>query len=443
VCSDATQDSPHQKYSGWIPTANGRLSFRHIGHADHPRRASYANVVDQHDQRFIASLQSRSLSDALFEPIVSRLFKTPGEFDFILTGSSAGPTSASNSTLVGNISIFIDPESHCGNATMPVAEKLDQLRTEPRFQTRLKVKFVELEQLVLGNADIHVSFTLNRDGVVRFDTPDFKDRELHERSLEEAALRGIDFEKWVADQAYFFLRDLSHVHQHHDSATDTILILQETGEDDVGWRDKILYSLQFIVVAQRRLKDKQALARAKGLVAYSHAFRSVTHNALPDARLVSFSDDALLMSIDASLEELTLVRTTEQDWHRTKMSLVLWAVAAAIAVLAIFVQPRLALDEALLRPLLHMSSVWAAENFFNVMVFIGTVATVVFFWKGNPVGYGTRNATMVAQLAKDVLTIGAFRPWIGWALLTVGLGMMGTVGYAYLKPLLQAVAWPD
>jgi hypothetical protein len=219
-----------------------------------------------------------------------------------------------------------------------------------------------------------------------------------------------------------------------------ILILQDTGEDDVAWRDKILYSLQFIVVAQRRLKDKQALARAKGLVAYSHAFRSVTRNALPNTRLVSLSDDALLMSINASLEELTLLQGSEQDRRRTTRSLVLWAAAAVIAVLALFVQPRLALEEAQLRPLLHMTSVWAAESFFEVMITIGTLTVIGFVATSNPVGYGTRKANLLARLTKDVLTFGSFRPRIGWVLLIIGLATMGAVAhYAYLDPLLQVL----
>lgn len=94
-------------YSGWVPTANGRLSFRHIGDTDYPERTSYANRVDPHDIRYILVRQRRDLSDAMLPQITGVLTNRSGSFDFILSARSNLPTSSDAAEIVGEV--FIVP----------------------------------------------------------------------------------------------------------------------------------------------------------------------------------------------------------------------------------------------------------------------------------------------------------------------------------------------
>ena len=76
-------------YAGWIPTANGRLSFRHIGETTHPSECIYANVATD-DRRFILAYQYRQLSDVLFRSVIEYLCNISGDFWFSIAARSIG-----------------------------------------------------------------------------------------------------------------------------------------------------------------------------------------------------------------------------------------------------------------------------------------------------------------------------------------------------------------
>jgi hypothetical protein len=71
TCDVQTCASTLRQHVGWIPTANGRLSFRHIGEAKHPTPSKYANVATKSD-RIIVAYQRRNLSDSVFRTITDR-----------------------------------------------------------------------------------------------------------------------------------------------------------------------------------------------------------------------------------------------------------------------------------------------------------------------------------------------------------------------------------
>jgi hypothetical protein len=116
-------------------------------------------------------------------------------------------------------------------------------------------------------ADIEISYHLFRTGEVYFAKPIFRDSHLLSASLNFAeTTSGLDFDKWMADQAYFFLRDITHVHQHHSPSSDTILILQERDDDiDFSWRRRIIFSLHHYIIRSKRFSDSASLFQASVL----------------------------------------------------------------------------------------------------------------------------------------------------------------------------------
>ncbi|OXE36871.1 MAG: hypothetical protein CGW95_05025 [Phenylobacterium zucineum] len=72
---------------------------------------------------------------------------------------------------------------------------------------------------------------------------------------------------------YYFVRDLSHRHYHHDSDSDALLQLHPANAaDDTTWRRETLYALGRAVLEARRDDDLLSYNRAKGISAYAKAF---------------------------------------------------------------------------------------------------------------------------------------------------------------------------
>src|SRR5690349_21101683 len=87
----ASSDNSRYAYVGWIPTANGRLSFRHIGETRHPTPSKYANVATTRD-RIVLAYQRRNLSDSVFRTITDRVSSRSGDFWFAVSArSTAAP----------------------------------------------------------------------------------------------------------------------------------------------------------------------------------------------------------------------------------------------------------------------------------------------------------------------------------------------------------------
>lgn len=387
-------------YSGWVPTANGRLSFRHIGDTAYPTRTDYANRIDGDEIRYILVSQRRELNDALLPSLTARFSHRSGTFDFILVARSDRATSHNEAVISGKI--FIEPVIRQNWATR--ALQLFRRRNIEDPVIRLSAKVGEaISRLTSGRsyaappspeddhasigrylaakASVHVDFQLARDGVVRVSRPHFGLASLGERSTAEAQAIGIDFPRYVAEQAYFFLRDVAHAHQHHEPQTDTLLGLQDTDASDEEWRNRLLFALHYHVIAQRRARDPAALVHAQGVIAYANSFEALSNRRLAPRELVKFEAEALDASISALIRfsEINNQRIARTRAHHR--ALAIWASVSLISVLAIFVQPRLAGGEAATYPHLYRMSAFFAGNLGYVLLVAIFVVVVPSVWR--------------------------------------------------------------
>ncbi len=236
-------------------------------------------------------------------------------------------------------------------------------------------------------ADIEIEFDLDRNGEVYFSQPEFRERALQDASERLAADEGHDIRKWVADQCYFFLRDATHSHQHHEPHSDTILILQDRKGDDVQWRKNVIFSLHYAIIRFKRDTDARSALRAIGILAYCKSFTACSKARLK-ARFVDFpefNDDALMLSLQAKSQEIT---TAEQivanrlnaEFARaaTARTIAFAFAALLIAGIAILIQPRISQQEEAVFPLLFKVSTFAAENFFSFLGF--SVVVIAATW---------------------------------------------------------------
>lgn len=295
-------------YAGWVPTANGHLSFRHIGEARHPTEAIYANVATQNG-RLILAYQRRSLSDALFQPIVHYFCNIEGSFWFALAARSTGVPGAIEA-ITGKIYIFKSRRDWKTKAEKDVRKNIyeinnSQLSLLVERDQILEDSFGRAENCLNTSSDIEVAFHLNRSGECYFSSPHFRDKNLQYASLNYASIYNHDIPRWISDQSYFFLRDLSHNHQHHSPFSDTILMLQERKFGRTVWRRNIVFSLHHYIIRTRRFADVKSLFQAAGVHAYCRSFQAICERSLgplPNG-IPEFNDEALLQSLNARWQE--------------------------------------------------------------------------------------------------------------------------------------------
>ncbi len=336
------------EYAGWVPTVAGRLSFRHIGESEHPTQSIYANVTTG-SARLILGYQRRPLSDSLFQAVTDAITRSSGDFWFALQAASTEQPERTD-TIKGVVYVFKSRADWCTKAeksVRPAIYRLNDLRlsTEPDRDAQIGTHFERSAGILRNSADISANFELTRDGVLRLTSPKFLDPDLEYASLNFAQSQSQDFSAWVANQIYFYLRDIIHRHQHHDMSEDTILILRRADKADVEWRRDIIFSLYFRIIRAKRAVDFPYSVRALGILAYCSSFKRVSAPVFKAAKfsIPAFNDAALRASIRASIEEHLMRRQAEESraFSRATASinarmLVLTGVLIILAALALF-----------------------------------------------------------------------------------------------------------
>lgn len=338
------------QYAGWIPTANGRLSFRHIGETRHPTPSKYANVATAVD-RYILVYQRRDLSDSAFRTITDRVCRRSGDFWFALVAKSAAAPDNVDGNLSGTIFVFKSKEDWRTGPEEEIRTAIGEMNTARLSLASDRDRVIEeslayARKALADSADVWLDFVLERNGELRVDRPTFRDGDLAYASRAFATQEGHDFDKWIADQGYFFMRDIAHQHQHHEHAIDTILILQRRDRADISWRRNVLFSLQFYIIGNRRSRDTRALIQAKGVLAYFESFLGICRSQLKERfdQIPSFETDALRRSLDASIEERASDHSVKVERSANISNFrvaVLAVLAPTLALIGVALQPHI------------------------------------------------------------------------------------------------------
>jgi len=341
--------------------------------------------------------QYRPLSDILF-PRTIRLFRDIGG-DFWFTLTAKAPTNSGGSTpatdcVHGKVHIFKsdnDWNAFALHQMKAIIQELGDCRFDPScMATRAACAFNRATTLVEKCADIHIEFHLYRDGEVYFCSPSFANQDFRDRSENFAATTGHNITKWIADQCYFFLRDLTHTHQHHEPSSDTILILQERGDDDVQWRNNIIYSLHYAIIRFKRYADSKYTLRATGILGYCKSFMACCERKASKtniATLAEFNCNDLLLSLHAKSQESSADEQTRSNSTASTFAKVnAWrtytlAIAAIlITILPVFVSPRIPAEDKEPFRVLYRLSVLATTHFLEMVSVIGIVTWLVWLF---------------------------------------------------------------
>lgn len=325
-------------YRGWVPTVNGRLSFKLIGDTRYPREPDYVNSYDGAHQ-YVAALQSRQLSDVLFEPVLGRILGYSGEFDCILCARSRRAPSSPDSKLIGKAYLFHRATFKRSGARHKFSAALGSMR---RFypgttNTQLKEEYIELSNTMARLCDLSVEVVLNRDGVITLHRVQWNNPTLARNTLDHSGEIDFDFEHGIADQIYFFIRDLTHQHQHHGNDADTIITTHRVNSpQDLTWALEIMYSLYFHIITVKRKENPAEHVRALGILAYLQSYKNIIkrRSEKAGARLIlpEFDDAASKESIKATKDYIDLRLNEQKKNSENHKSFLLWFVATAFTV---------------------------------------------------------------------------------------------------------------
>ena len=120
------------------------------------------------------------------------------------------------------------------------------------------------------------------------------------------------FHDLLCRQAFYFLKDICHRHQHHSPKTDTLADLY-VSSDDVEWRREVLYALYRKIIHFKRNRTEDAILDSMGTLAYAQAFQTICGKNTRDGQLPDFDNKSLACSLESAYKELTLEKENRRD----------------------------------------------------------------------------------------------------------------------------------
>lgn len=376
-------------FAGWIPNASGRLSFRQIGETLHPTRSVSVNFKTK-NARHIIAFQKRNLSDSLFSGITDLVSGRTGSFWFMIIGSDISQNARGSNKVNGSVLIFSTKQSWKRHKNI-IRQSMNDIRQSilSADLDRAHLQFRAAKRICYAAADIKSCFQIFRNGEFFISSPRFRDTKIEDQSSKYAAEKGHDFRYWIANQMYFFIRDICHNHQHHEANTDTVIVLQERDSFDTRWRENIIYSLFHFVVKLRRENDERHLNQALGILAYADAYIGIT--GLKNSPNLSYQRQALTSSISAKIGEIVAIdrkmdsARSISNSHRA-LYFGFWAIL--FAIIAMLVQPQVSKDNRDRYVTLNYLSEWFALYVGELLVIF--VSLSLLFWYYSRIKYNSK-----------------------------------------------------
>ena len=193
-------------YAGWIPTVIGRLSFDLIGSGNFPTPC----LKKEEKDRFVV-VQRRDLLDVTL-PFVENS-GTSGFFREIFSKTVYGNSGRFIFAMIGTVQR--DGKACTGRVYLISVARNRQVCNALRTWCLSSQDFSEwdeyMEKQVSEASSYVMNYELNRGGHIKLYADETINQELSET-----------LQKQTVNQVYFFIKDVSHVHQHHDATHDAI-----------------------------------------------------------------------------------------------------------------------------------------------------------------------------------------------------------------------------
>jgi len=293
------------KYRGWIPSARGRISYTRFGVCDSPFPATSVNYGDSND-RIIISSQKRYLGDywrstnfflkvlvflKIRRPTSTRLRPLEGTYHFVCIAKTTDRVPFGDNPLKGFVFYYNRNFKYWRSIELIVRgflSELGQIKIDGKVIPNSLKKVIDSFILFLKSNGIFAEFHLERSG---------------ETTVTLFSQHVVDFSTidGVANQCFYFLKDIAHRHQHHNPRDDALVRMHLM---DAGgtWRHRTLQSLHGTILEARNFRTRlNVCVDALGIIEYARVFCRMHGKIFP-----YFNDDTLAGSLAAKIENLKL-----------------------------------------------------------------------------------------------------------------------------------------
>lgn len=282
------------KYCGWIPTVTGHLSFNTIGAATYPTKSRQlrcgksAVFLQKRDLLdVVAPFLDNSETGKIFrELIANHILGISGKFTFV----SIVSYEEDNEKMRGNV--YLLPNSKYSQEIKQISSAILQDKCEDSQYKRIS----ELVESLCENNFGSASFCLERGGKILIDTN-------VQSAYAEVDGKNKQIDNIIANQFYYFFKDIAHVHQHHEPSHDAIIELTRIDvKKPDAWIADVQSDLYRAIIRYKRFRNEKALFRASGILAYTKSFDNNYGNKLQEQR--NFNADQLEQSLAVSRAEI-------------------------------------------------------------------------------------------------------------------------------------------
>lgn len=316
-------------FIGWIPNVAGRLSFSHIGSTNFPTRCLKNNQGNGFGRR-LAVAQRRKLNDWLLPDWYFKfLYGFSSDWIFVFIGESCPDRFDQIARMQGELFViekctweliadhdgYVSLKDYFVGEFFPwVKERISELpsgripeksaqhiREHSLFSYIVKIRRSGVLWMLPNHiaSDIHFS-----EGYIQSEQPP---------SGNDVA--------YVANQAFFFLKDISHKHQHHHQSSDTITELGRLDKRH-SWIAQTHYRIHRKIIELRRSSNPRKLYNASGILAYLNALKSaVNFTAVTKHRgPLTYNHAEIEQSLKSSLEVM--------KWKQAQLNIIKTALPA-------------------------------------------------------------------------------------------------------------------
>jgi hypothetical protein len=241
------------KFRAWVPNATGNLSFSLIGLEGQPSACQSANFVRE-NRRLIVCGQRRNLSDNLIFKGFGTRATGVHALDFSLIAKSDPHRVDRSGVLRGWIFVH------------------DGCPLDMGFLNPAELDLFEVREALRADAMFGLAFRLYRSGRIELRVPEsFQVQDV--RWGKQIPLHQSEALRPLVAQCFYFLRDITHRHQHHSSHSDTLTQVWPASDRSL-WIRETLYELYRRVLMLRRQRSPRGQEDALGILAYVASFES-------------------------------------------------------------------------------------------------------------------------------------------------------------------------
>ncbi|MDV7338182.1 hypothetical protein RYZ26_01150 [Terasakiella sp. A23] len=317
-----------RQYKSWVPNVTNQLSFSAIGDTKHPSQSVHQNKSTK-DKRFIIVYQERDTLDMMlpFRTRWAKLFGIDGQMWFGCLAQAVAEGDDNQAYLEGHLFIWHNKKLWRTNALKTFTTLYSELRSRDDLTDDdiryLRTEFNKASDNLPATSSFTAKFKLQRNGEIIITHDDSETLGGTAPNLGQDTPKKEAKILEICSQLFFFVKDISHEHQHHNPTTDTIIDLHKDDNDN-EWCSQVLFALYRKIIRFKRNKTPDAIVKSLGTLAYATSFKKICKK--KQINIPDHCDDSLTASMEAAKDGILLNQGVA---HRKSDNLRAWLIGGA------------------------------------------------------------------------------------------------------------------